>query len=284
VPAIPYDATRASLFTPQSTPTLFSPGHDFDIRAICVEAARLAYVHAEDGGPALMELRDALAIVGFDPPEPFSSADTGSQGYGAFRRADSLAMLAFRGTEPDSLADIATDLAASLAPWPESGGRAHTGFARAARSMLPLVTQWLGTTAASRAKLVITGHSLGAALGSLIASVCKPDQLVTIGCPRVGDAAFTATLDTIAITRLVDCCDIVTELPPELDGYVHIAPMTYVTSAGIVDTSADDAFVESDRAAARRAYVCDYAWREGTVIVRDLADHTPINYVRAVFP
>ena len=176
-------------------------------------------------------------------------------------------MLVFRGTEPDSLADIATDLAASLTPWPESGGRAHAGFARAARGLLPPVTQWLGTTAASRTKLVITGHSLGAALASLIASICKADQLVIIGCPRVGDAAFKTTLDGIAIMRLVDCCDIVTELPPELDGYVHIAPMTYVTSTGVVDTSADDAFVESDRSAARRAYLRDYAWREGAVIV-----------------
>ncbi|BBQ00665.1 hypothetical protein BSFA1_57930 [Burkholderia sp. SFA1] len=281
--AIPYDATRASLLNPQTKPTVFVPGRAVELRALCVEAARLAYVRAEEGGAALEELSDALAIVGFDPPSIFSDATTGSQGYGAFRRSDSLALLAFRGTEPDSIADIAIDLQVSLTEWTESGGRVHVGFARAARSMLSCVTNWLATTAASRAKVVMTGHSLGAAIASLLASACKADQLLTIGCPRVGDAAFKKTLDAVEITRLVDCCDIVTELPPEIGGYVHCAPMTYITSAGIVDSGAGEAFIESDRAAARRAYMYDYAWREGNVIIRDLADHAPINYVRAVF-
>jgi hypothetical protein len=281
MPAMPYDASRTALFTPQNRPTLFVPGQAYDVRALCVEAARLAYVHAENGGAELQTLTDALAIVGFDAPTCFSDSTTGTQGFGAIRQADGLALLAFRGTEPTEFSDIATDLKASLVTWPESAGRVHDGFATATRSILPAVTQWL---AQSHGQLIITGHSLGAAIACLMASVCKPQTLVTIGCPRVGDAAFKATLDGIDHTRLVDCSDIVTELPPAIDGYVHVAPMTYITSEGLIDANADEASIAADRAAARAAYLCDYAWRTGTVVVRDLADHAPVNYARAVFP
>jgi hypothetical protein len=281
MPAMPYDASRTALFTPQNRPTLFIPGQTYDVHALCVEAARLAYVHAENGGAELQTLTDALAMVGFDTPTCFSDSTTGTQGFGAIRQADGLALLAFRGTEPNQFTDIATDLKASLVSWPESAGRVHDGFAAATRSMLAAVTQWL---AQSHGQLIMCGHSLGAAIACLMASVCKPHTLFTIGCPRVGDATFKATLDGIDHTRFVDCCDIVTELPPEINGYVHVAPMTYITSAGAIDATATDATIAADRAAARTAYLCEYAWRAGTVVVRDLADHAPVNYARAVFP
>lgn len=39
-----------------------------------------------------------------------------------------------------------------------------------------------------------------------------------------------------------------------------------------------------DRTTARIEYLRDEAWRTGAVLVRDLADHAPINYERALFP
>jgi hypothetical protein len=38
----------------------------------------------------------------------------------------------------------------------------------------------------------------------------------------------------------------------------------------------------ADRAAARVDYLEKFAWRVGSVLVRDLADHAPINYVRVL--
>lgn len=120
-------------------------------------------------------------------------------------------------------------------------------------------------------------------MATLIATVCRPDQLITLGSPRVGDQAFSATLAGIDCTRLVDCCDIVTMLPPEIPGYTHIAPMTYITRSGelLVDPNAD--LVEEDRGKARTEYLTEYAWKSGNALIRDLADHAPINYLRTSF-
>ena len=278
MPTIAYDASCTSLFTPQSTPPLFRANANYDSLQLCVEAARLAYFHDED------VLRDALAIVGFDQPEIFTDPGTDSHGYGAFRQADKLALLAFRGTQPESFDNIETNLEAILTPWPESGGRVHEGFAKAARALLPVVKPWLDTTAPARKTLLVTGHSLGAAIATLIASVCQPCQLVTIGCPRVGDADFNATLNRVDNTRFVDCSDLVTELPPEFGGYVHTTPMTYINRDGVIDRNATEASAVIDRGVAKATYVLEYAVHAGNVRLRELADHTPINYIRAVFP
>jgi hypothetical protein len=41
--------------------------------------------------------------------------------------------------------------------------------------------------------------------------------------------------------------------------------------------------IDADRSAARMAYLRDQAWHWGNVLFRDLADHAPINYIRAFF-
>ena len=40
--------------------------------------------------------------------------------------------------------------------------------------------------------------------------------------------------------------------------------------------------VEADQNDAREKYVLDYAWKNGNVALRDLADHAPVNYVLPV--
>jgi hypothetical protein len=290
MPGIPYDASRDALFRPQLRPTVLVAGQHYDETALCVELARLAYVHFEDGAAGLAELQDALARAGFGDLVLFVDAATGTQGFGASRAADGpdvpdvLDVLAFRGTEPDALTDLGADLQFSLTDWTESAGRVHKGFARAARSVFPAVNAWLAHRQPARRRLVATGHSLGAAIATLYASVIAPDRLVTIGSPRVGDADFAATLAGIEMTRLVDCCDIVTELPPQIGGYTHVSEAVYITRAGVLAPSADADTIDADRLAARAEYLRDYAWKTGNVLLRDLADHAPINYVRRVMP
>lgn len=280
MPSIPYDASRAALDTPQLRATVFVSGEDYDEVALSVELARLAYVHYEDGETEFDRLKEALARVRFDSITIFEDAATGTRGYGASRAVDGLHVLAFRGTEPTQLTDLGTDLQFTLTDWTEKAGRVHQGFARATRSIFASVNQWLEQTQAARRRLVLTGHSLGAAIATLFASVILPDKLVTIGSPRVGDANFVAILAAIDMTRLVDCCDVVTELPPEVGGYVHAGDAAYLTRDGVLASSTDPDFVRDDRLAARVEYLCNYAWKTGNVVLRDLADHAPINYVR----
>lgn len=282
--SIPYDASLDALNSPELRPTVFTADGNYDIDGLCAELARLAYIRYEKGGAELQRLEQALALVGFKDAVPFDNADDDTHGFGAVRHSDGLAVLAFRGTEPQSLSDIAIDLEGSLTDWKESAGYVHAGFASAARSLREAVDNWLQATTATRTKLILTGHSLGAAIATLFASICTPNALVTIGSPRVGDATFVATLDGVAITRYVDCCDLVTDLPPPVGGYVHAGATNYITREGKLALHADDAFVQADRAAAREDYLLTYAWRIGDVMVRDLADHAPINYVRSLVP
>jgi hypothetical protein len=64
---------------------------------------------------------------------------------------------------------------------------------------------------------------------------------------------------------------------------MHVVDMTYITRSGMLDPGIDPAGVASDRSGARSGYLFDYAWKIGNVLLRDLADHAPINYVRGVF-
>lgn len=76
-------------------------------------------------------------------------------------------------------------------------------------------------------KLVITGHSLGAALATVFHAFLKnvniSSELINYGSPRVGDYTFSEYTKSI---RVVQGNDIVTKLPiigyRHLNGYVHI--------------------------------------------------------------
>ena len=52
----------------------------------------------------------------------------------------------------------------------------------------------------------------------------------------------------------------------------------------MVGATLDATDIATDRANARREYLAKYAARPGNVLVRELADHAPINYVRALVP
>lgn len=79
----------------------------------------------------------------------------------------------------------------------------------------------------SDTKLIITGHSLGAALATIFHAFLKNEnilsELITYGSPRVGDLKFS---EYIKSTRVVQGNDIVTKLPiigyKHLDEYLHI--------------------------------------------------------------
>jgi predicted lipase len=283
--SIPYDCSRTALFSPErNLSTVFVTGAQYSWDQVGVEAARLAYLKGETQGHDRQVLRDAFGHLSFEAPTSFSDAATGSQGFGAFRVTDKVALLAFRGTQPDEVTDIEADLIATLSPWTEAGGRVHSGFASRWRALRKSIDSWLNTQCADRKKLIVCGHSLGAALATLSATVWGPATLITIGSPRVGDADFAKVLGPVAARRFVNCCDIVTQVPPDVvSPYVHVGPETYVDRTGQVRGDPPSDVVEADRTKARAVYLLEEAWKVGAVVVRDLADHSPINYVRAVF-
>lgn len=301
-----YDATRDALYQPYLRPTVLVAAHGevhppakakwVDL-LLAAEASRLAYWPFERDLSRRTELRQALGVVGFHHWKPFSAPQTGSQGYGAWRERDGLVLLAFRGTQPDELADLAHDLAFAMTPW--AAGRAqsaqvHHGFADATHSLQDQVIAWLASLGGQRKRLLMTGHSLGAAIATLMSTLIqpKPDLLVTLGSPRVGDAGLVRLMHDLQIqhTRLVDACDLVTEVPPRVDRlhlpFEHVCNAAYIHAddgaliSWDVDTEVSTT-IRQERHTARDDYLLHQAWRRGHVLMRDLADHAPINYVRA---
>jgi hypothetical protein len=293
---LPYDASQEALYYPYKRPTVFKGGQQLDVLAMGSELARLAYWPAEIESGYKLSLREALGAIEFDTPTLFGDAKTGTQGFGTHRAKDNTLVLSFRGTEPNRFSDIATDLKFSLDAW-QAGGKVHHGFAEAAKGIQGQVDAYLSKFT-KLSMVLLTGHSLGAAIATLYASLLAQQtankdvaiEAVVIGSPRVGDASFAKTLKGVTIHRIVNCCDVITHLPPADStlisaGYVHVCPATHILSDGSVWTGAeDDNVITGDANRARIDYIAQHAWRWGDVLMRDMADHAPINYVRAFFP
>ncbi len=120
-------------------------------------------------------------------------------------RADTV-VIAFRGTEPTSWRDFATDFNAQQTPFehtfPFTGwGHIHAGWAEGVLVVLPKVLAALAAHDDRAHSLWITGHSLGGALAMVTAAVLAniPNHPIagvyTFGQPRVGDPTFQARYD-----------------------------------------------------------------------------------------
>jgi hypothetical protein len=269
-----YHPDRNSLYHPAGRSTVFGDVPSPSFACICAELSRLAYTSFDNQALAL---RTALGKGRFELLKVFSAGS--AQAFAALG-PDGETYLVFRGTEADDPTDLGTDADFRLdahAPFP---GKVHTGFARSFLQLLPDLKDHFGSPLP---RLILTGHSLGAALATLAASIFPDCRLVTFGSPRVGDRDFADACAARPVDRYVDCCDLVTELPPqEIFGYVHAGAMRYIDRDGHLHTDGvTEAFVVADRVEARLDYVTHYAFKNGNVAVRDLADHAPVNYIRA---
>lgn len=273
-----YDPSTAALTSPGAAPTVLPSGIQPSLAALCSELSRLVYVAFEADTVQAKRLLQDLNRAGIAAYTPICSAETGTQAFGV-TLADGRALLVFRGTEPQALSDLGTDLSATPMPWRMDGAQVHQGFKRAFDSIEGVMTAWLAGR--HGAQVICTGHSLGAALATLAASQLQAGSLYTFGSPRVGNQAFAATLASTNVERYVDCCDVVPHLPPESPWYVHVGERRYIDAGGHMAALGCDP--TADRIQARADYLLHDAWRIGALISRDLADHSPINYVRAFF-
>lgn len=272
-----YDPTRRALYSPETGEALPDFSSSWPVEWICAELSRLAYYRFEDlDGP---RLERALVRAGFSAPKCFNAQGTGAQAIGTLA-PNGTVFIAYRGTQPKALLDLLADIRFGLVEWPQ-GGRVHEGFLASYHSLRDEIDEWLDQS--GMRALVVTGHSLGAALATLLASARPDADLVTFGSPRVGDAEFASTFASRRARRYVDCTDQVTAAPPELIGYRHLTGEIYLDRFGTAHApppSPDE--IAADRAAGRRHYFAKHAWRIwANVLARDGADHAPVNYLSA---
>jgi triacylglycerol lipase len=271
-----YDPTRRSLYSPETGDPVPDFSAAWPVDAICAELSRLAYYRFEATDKPRLDA--ALTRAGFAASTSFTGGAWGVNGFGTLG-PDGTAYVAFRGTQPDSLIDVVVD-ARFLPRRFDGGGRVHRGFLDAYASIPNALHQWLGTP--GRTGLVVTGHSLGAALATILAVRYPRARLVTFGSPPVGTRAFAALFAGRAAPRYVDCADVVAAVPAGVLGFVHLPDLRYIDSAGAVRSPPPgprDRFQDQARAS------LDYPLRyrgSGNVAVRGFADHAPINYVSAV--
>lgn len=135
-------------------------------------------------------------------------------------------VLAFRGTEPDSLPDIKSDARANIRKC-ETQGMIHSGFYFAYMEIRKEIEETLQSKPYSEKPLYITGHSLGGALATVATKYTYHDgglaACYTFGSPRVGNDDWINNIKT-PIHRLVNAADCVTMLPP---GDAVVSVMTF---------------------------------------------------------
>jgi predicted lipase len=168
-------------------------------------------------------------------------------GFVALDTARSLIVVSFRGTSNNR--DLLADLAQELADTPVcSSCQVHAGFNAEWDKRLSTVVAAVKTAKSKHPsfKLVLTGHSLGAAVatisGAYFRSVLKYScDIYTYGSPRVGNdhfANFVSQTNMGQTYRVTHVDDPIPHLPPGgwLTGYYHTTPEYWLfTGMGSTD-------------------------------------------------
>ena len=240
---VPYDPSqRARSSSPRLGPTVFVPGAAVAPALFAAECARLAYKKFDRDPAARDEVVAALAGVGYGDVAFFSVEGTDARMPPCMPQAERSSS---RFAAPSRIRkDLATDARFVKVAWP-GGGRVHGGFATAIEHVAPGAHRV--AVDASRTRAVHRSqHGRRARVPRSLARDTL-QRLVTFGCPRVGDAAFVATLARVAVERYVDCCDVVCRVPPAAFGFVHPVEPTYIDADGIVHTDLATMDVRADR-------------------------------------
>ena len=160
----------------------------------------------------------------------------GAQAYKMESKTD--IVIACRGTEPTQWNDVKADLRA-FPVLAETVGRVHKGFKKEVDDLWPMISEDI-KKASSKKKLWVTGHSLGAAMATVVAARCTlkeglhdVEELHTFGSPRVGWRKYCKSLP-ITHYRWRNNNDIVTTVPPLFMGYKHHGTSMYINAYGKV--------------------------------------------------
>ena len=243
------------------------------------ELCRLIYRQGGDEVPSAdgPTRKEVLARVKLDEVDFFDEVDTEAALIKPIEpTANHFAALILRGT--NSTTDWLTNFFAIPERW-EGGGHVHKGFVEAFERVWDKIKASLEKNVPADCPLFMAGHSLGAALATLAASLRKPSALYTFGSPRVGDNAFGTTLAGVNAFRVVNNRDLVTTVPPPAP-FHHVGKLHYIAHDGEMLIAPDDETVARDRLKRDWASLASLDWTKlFNNAPEPFADHAPINYV-----
>jgi triacylglycerol lipase len=274
------------------SPVRLKPRAARDMRFVLHPAADAAYVHFEESDahpfePAAISVSRVnawwlaeAALLAYWPPTianaRFRSAgletqfieQRGVQCYVGVGSA--FVIVTFRGTEVGDFQDVFDDARFALVRWKENGAKVHHGFREAFERVEAALADALASIGAERT-IWYSGHSLGGALAVLAADrFGRADGILSIGSPRVGNAAFATAFAARfgpVTTRYVSNRDLVTRVPPRRPfGYEHVGELRQIDSNGDVSGVAPPALALAER-------ISDLARTQDALL-----DHMPRGY------
>ena len=150
-------------------------------------------------------------------------------------------VLVFRGTQPTQWADIKADLKfrkeISISSDGVREGKVHRGCKDALNEIWDDILKHMKKCDTKDKNILITGHSLGAALATLVAGRLNDPTVVlyTFGSPRVGDGKWNS-MQKFTHYRFRNNNDIVTRVPPRWIGFKHNGELNYFDYKDMVNT------------------------------------------------
>ncbi len=202
------------------------------------QLSQLAYIEfegndEESAAHLTGRLRTALAAGGFELLETFDAQVAYLQDHAESQaakgleeaaktdtqailvRSEDMAVLAFRGSEPNKVDWLYTDADAKFIKLPEGEGRIHRGFYESFLSVRQEIEHAINRLPADL-PLYVTGHSLGGALANVAGMELEKRRrlaaIYSFGSPRVGDEVWASRMK-VPHYRTVNGRDIVPLLP-----------------------------------------------------------------------
>ena len=192
--------------------------------------ARLASIAYSDN---VEQVKKDVKKLGFTTIEFYNKE--GAQAYRFMNKHD--LVIACRGTQPNEFNDIKADLKA-MPVMAETVSRVHRGFKAEVDELWPMIQEDLKRKANANKNVWFTGHSLGAAMTTIMASRCNCDvdmpniqEVYTYGSPRVGWRGYCNSLN-VPHHRWVNNNDIVTRVPLRAMLYTHHGTEHYMNAYG----------------------------------------------------